>query len=502
MNNQTEIFQIRGWDIERFDPNHVFDMIRRAHEAGMNTISFSHEIVMNAEEILWDWHRYQHLRRFCDACHNHGMQAYLWNHQIVNPPEEYIVYAGPEGGPNKLKLDEPGLWDWLTRRYEMVINRVPNFDGIILSLTESAFQVHRDSIAITVMPQHERMAKVINSVYAGLRPHGKRLIVRDFLRSPREMESFTKALELVPDDVWVFSKCVPNDWQYCYPPHPLLGKVAPHPQIMEFDLHTETGSNSGMPFTVPEYWQKYLQLARDKGLVGAIGRCDDGFKSNIGLPDEMNVYAYSRFLHDPDQDCDQVWRDWCCMRYGTGAEIAEKVLRRSWEIVTKTKYTLGFWTGHSAPSIAYTDGHLIDNSSALWSDEPAYHETDKFLKESGPETVKRVVREKVEAQQLAEESLADLEQGRDKLAPADYEMLRCYYQRSLNAAQVAELWARAYFAFRWCRNTGAAEAKQETEGAIQQCHQFINRAITDPLLNPLNLPKFVAELEGEMEKRL
>lgn len=490
-------FKTRGWDIERFDPDYVFDMISRAADAGMNTISFSHEIVMNAEEILWDWHRYQHLRRFCDACHDRGMTVYLWNHQVVNPPEHLIVRR--PGDHVRINLDLPDLWEWLTNRYERVVERVPNFDGIILSLTEGQFPVHRDEVALTSMPQHERMAKVINAVYEGLEPSGKRLIVRDFLRNPREMDSFANALEMVPDDVWVFTKCVPNDWQYCYPPHPLLGKVAPHTQIMELDLATEMGGNSGIPFTVPEYYQKQLQLARDRGLAGAIARCDDGFKSNRGQPDEMNIYAYSKLLHDPDTDVNRIWSDWCEKRYGkSGAAVAEKVLRRSFDMGTKIKYTLGFWTGHSAPSIKYTDSHLIENSSTLWSDDPAYARTDAFLKQSGPKTVEAVVAEKAQARKLAEQSLADLDKAKDTLSSGDYDMLRGYYVRSVNAAEVGRLWARAYFAFRWYRNTQSPEARAETEYALRECHSFIADSTSDPDRDPLNLASFVEDLEQRL----
>ena len=88
-----------------------------------------------------------------------------------------------------------------------------------------------------------RMAKVINTIADSLRARGKQLIVRDFLRSPKEMAAFVEAMKRVPDEVIVYTKCVPNDWQYRYPPHPLLGKVAPHPQIMELDLYNETGGN-------------------------------------------------------------------------------------------------------------------------------------------------------------------------------------------------------------------------------------------------------------------
>ena len=129
------VFSIRGWDLERFDPDYVFQRIREASQYGINTISLSHEIVINTEEILHDWHRYQHLRRFCDEAHQYDMKVYLWNHQINNPPEE-LISPNPETGGLLLDFDNPKLWDWLYNRYQRVVERVPNLDGIILSLTD------------------------------------------------------------------------------------------------------------------------------------------------------------------------------------------------------------------------------------------------------------------------------------------------------------------------------------------------------------------------------
>ena len=101
----TEPFQIRGWDLERFDPAYVTEMIGRAHQAGMNTITLSHEIVMNAEEILLDWHRYKHLQRFCDEAHRYGMKTYLWNHQVNNAPEALVTRSGDDS--RSLDFDNP-----------------------------------------------------------------------------------------------------------------------------------------------------------------------------------------------------------------------------------------------------------------------------------------------------------------------------------------------------------------------------------------------------------
>ena len=68
----------------------------------------------------------------------------------------------------------------------------------------------------------------------------------------------------------VFTKCVPNDWQYKYPPHPLLGKFPERRKVMEIDLYNETGGNIHSILLAPEYYRTQIQMARELGLAGVI----------------------------------------------------------------------------------------------------------------------------------------------------------------------------------------------------------------------------------------
>lgn len=491
----TEPFPIRGWDIERFDPQYVVEMIHKAQQAGMNTISLSHEVVMNAEEILWDWHRYQHLRRFCDEAHRCGMQVYLWNHQINNPPE--VLIRPPEGaGPRRLYLDDPRLWEWLADRYARVIARVPNFDGIILSLTESEFQVHRENVAVSSMSQPERMAKVIETVYRPLAEHGKRLWVRDFLRTPEEMGSFLEALARVSPSVGVLTKCVPNDWQYRYPPHPLLGRVAPHMQVMELDLYNETAGNRNLVMPAPRYYQEQLRRARDLGLAGAVGRCDDGFRSNAGTPAAFNIFAYSRLLHDPDADIGAMWQEFFVPFYGeAAAAVAIGVLEKCFDLVCALRYTLGFWTGDHMASVAYTDSRLVNNSSARWSDDPKYAITERFLLNSGPETIRAVVAEKEQARRTAEHCLEELERHQALFEPVKFAQLQGYFTQAVWEAKLGALWERAYFALRWYRNTRQEAAYCAAKEALDACRAYLDRI---PPGVTHRMPAFIEEVEREL----
>lgn len=311
------------------------------------------------------------------------------------------------------------------------------------------------------------------------------------------MNAFLEAMSNVPDDVWVYSKCVPNDWQYRYPPHPLLGKVAPHKQIMELDLYTETASSIGMYAPAIEYFRTQLRLARDRGLIGAMARCDDGFGSNVGTPGEGSVQAYSRLLHDPDLDPDVLWEEFFVPFYGAdAAPTAIDVLKEAFEIVCGIRYTLGFWTGGAKSSVAYTDSHLINHSSAVWSDDPKFKETETFLVESGPDTIQAVVAEKRDAEDRALACLRKLDEAGEQFAPEKLSELRSMFERAVREARAHQHWARTYFALRWFRNTRSDSARRELEEALAECRAFADNATEAESLQAERIARLQEEVTG------
>jgi len=491
-------FQVRGWDIENFHPSHVYPMLDKAAKCNANTIGLSHEICMNVEEIIYDWHRYQQLEAFSQYAHGLGMKVYLWTHEVNGAIDKWIIPSDKKKG--LLNMESDSLFDFIAEKYRRAFERVPSADGFILSLTESQYQVQRDYEVQSKLNKAERMAAVINAVHKGCSDCGKLLIVRDFLRSPEEMDSFLEALKLVPEDVWVYTKCVPNDWEFKYPPHPLLGKVSPRKQIMELDLATEVGGVGDMPMCIVDYTKTQLLLAREKGLLGAIARCDDGFNTNLGKANEINVWSYAQLLNNPDVDTNILWKEWCKARYGDGAEAAEYVLRKSFDIVTKISYTLGFWTGSRAPSIEYSDGHLINNSNALWDNSPDIKEIEQGLLYPNQSWIQKVENEKIEAKMLAEECINRLDRYGSSLKAQDYKDLRESFERCVERAENDRLWAKTYFTFRLYRNTKDASALKILNEHLVECCNFIETSPQRKWSKTKKMRQFVNQIRGDIQK--
>lgn len=485
-------FTVIGWDLERFDPLYVIERIREAGNHGINTIALSHDIVMNAQEILYDWHRYKYLKRFCDEAHSQGIRVYFWNHQINNPPEDLISIN--EDGSAVLNFDHPKLWHWLYMVYQKVVDKVPNFDGIILTLTESEWQIHRGledprfyqrrRRVLSNLGPDERMAKVINTIRDSLAERGKGLLVRDFLRSPREMEFFVEALESVPNDVGVYTKCVPNDWQYKYPPHPLLGRFPNRIQVMEMDLYNETGGNLNSILLAPDYYKKQILLAKELGLAGIIPRLDDTYRTNKGTAREFNTFVYNKLIHDPNIDVEPLWMEFFEPYYGNeqAVEIAVDCLKKTFDLVCANVYTLGFWTGYRAPRIKYTDSHLKNHSTVLWSDDPKYKDIETLLKQGGPAAVERTVAEKLQAEFGAAECLEKLVSNRAYFSNDKFLEITGYFEELVQSARIGQLWAKAYFSFRYFRNNPKdLTGRTDVLAAFQEIVDFIVTELHEPV---------------------
>lgn len=463
-----ETFEIRGWDIENYQPDYIYEMIDKAASMNANVIGFSHEICMNVEEIIYDWHRYQHLVKFIDYAHSKGMKVYLWTHEVNGDIEQWLEPLRPGDKKRRLRVDEPELYDYITEKYRLALERVPNCDGFVLSLTESRWQVQRDNEIVSKLSQAERMAKVINAVYKGLAEKGKTLLVRDFLRSPKEMDSFLEALKQVPDEVWVYTKCVPNDWQFSFPPHPLLGKVAPHKQIMELDLATEAGGITEMSMCIVDYIQFYLQMAAEKGLAGAIARCDDGLKINKGTANEINIWAYGNLLNNPYMDKNKIWSEWCNKRYGEkGGPVAEHVLRRTFEIVNKLIYTLGF------KGAAAAESRLLSWSNAQWDPSPQIKRIENGLLHPDKFWIDTVVTEKREAEKISQYCIDYLDRYGNQLNGEDYQTLRENFERCVEHAKTAQHSVKTFFTLRQFRENRDIKVLQNLEQALIECDNFI-----------------------------
>ncbi len=256
----------------------------------------------------------------------------------------------------------------------------------------------------------------------------RKLIVRTFIHQPEELRWVREGLQEIAG-ITIMSKCVPQDWEPYYPHNPLIGAFPEARQIVEFDLAGEYTGATTVPYPLPDYLKFRLDYERGKGVVGAAGRTERYERLTWGKVNELNVFAFSRLLQDPELHPRQIWREWIQRRYGLkpdskAGKTLITLLRRTFDATRKTFLVKGFWAlrkGTTVPRLRHALGMLPGRSIAKW--DPAFKPLEDSLASPSLRTLWAVHQEKLEAQELADSSWAQF----SRLAP------------SLRSGDVAEL---------------------------------------------------------------
>jgi hypothetical protein len=340
--------------------------------------------------------------------HARGIQVSIWTHELSQCPAHSLV-AG------KCVLDD-ALWAWLHAKYVQLWTQVPDVDGVVLTISETAFDVtcEADCRVSSNLTVPQRLVKLIHTVVAA--SPGKTVIMRAFVHTHANLELMLDALHeyaAVPaapgsGELVVMAKAPPCDWSPYFPFNPvwnqwtnataaLRGKVK---LVMEMDLGFEMlGQNA---FVAPMV-EPVLEMVRQARLIGAVGisaRIErsclgsevSGFRGSCrpGQPNtqtlgsdagnDVSLCALSRFLLDPNATTADVWTEWGgghILGRSNNSAIAARWLRRvlepMYDATTRAYFPLQQWTTQHS-NIALWADTLADLTSytvtARWVPSP------------------------------------------------------------------------------------------------------------------------------------
>jgi Glycosyl hydrolase family 67 middle domain len=421
----AQVLQHRSWQFLDDDWQYLQAAIPQAKAAGMNRIQLSHHIVMDAEE-LWEKKghekRLELVRKSAALAHSHGLKVDMWTHELSGVPRRFR-----EG--RKVKLNEE-LWKWLEDKYEHLFKLVPEIDGLILTFAETDFPIYQDTSVLSDLPPQERFVRMIDIMSRVCKKHDKQLIVRSFIYYPKELDWLNAALQAVAvqvrdrGNVTIMSKCVPHDWQPYFPYNPVLGNVGSLPQVVEIDLGEEFTGQSRILHCEVDYVRRALSHARSKGVVGAVARVERYENHALGTPNEVNINAFCRLLHNPELTAKEIWLDWANQRYGEkAAPYMVSALKRTFDMTNFTLFTLEQWTANHSKvaSWKYAYSHITKFRVSLWIPSPHYERRCDILLYPNHDTLRAISSEKELAAVYLEQSRADLEKARPHLNKEDYQ---------------------------------------------------------------------------------
>ncbi|HUV05311.1 MAG TPA: hypothetical protein VMX94_09415 [Armatimonadota bacterium] len=414
----------RVWQLQDYNMPHIVRVIGLAHEYGINEIQLSHNIIMSAEHVLDDEKRTADINAICKYAHKNRIRVSVWTHELSGVPKDF----SPDG---RINVDDPGLWAWLTDKYNKFFDLCPDLDGIVLTMAETQASVYHETMTSKLTPS-QRVGKLIDTLAGVCKSRGKQLVVRSFCHQPSELQFIRDGFAQAKSDFVVMSKCQPHDWQPFYPHNPLIGNVGGRPQIVEFDCGHEFLGQGEIPYIDVEYMKRRLDYDVSKGIVGAVARIERYGNHALDTPNWADVYVLSKLMQDPSRDPNCLLEEYVSQRYGKKAvPYVVPALKRTFDIVNKTFLALSFWvTDHSrVTSYDYAIGHVTGRSTAKWDPDPKWAEIEKQLMSPDFATLRQIQREKDEALALCKKSIQEIEQARPVLAASDYGELMTYFRR-------------------------------------------------------------------------
>jgi hypothetical protein len=497
-------FTMNGWQFHERDVPKLAEAVKKAPEYGVNFFIFSHGFFHSVEEFLNLPGRQRDVLYIGSLADQQKISWYLWIHELDDIPQRFR-----EG--KRVNLDDPALIPYLQNRYERLLAKCPNSAGLVLTLHESNNKVFRDSEVKSKLSVPNRIRLIARLVYDVARKHDKKFILRNFFYEPKEMEYFAEAITTLPDDIIIMSKDTTHEFDPWYPPDPLHGKVGKKLQIMECDLGVEKAWSGQGHYAQVEYIQRYVRRARTLGLAGAVGRARLFWDHPFEDTHEINLYAFSRFMKEPDLDVDTVLLDWARRRYpAEAAPFIASAMKRTEFIQHHGRWFLGFWLtksiGDEWGDYPYYFGHILLRSRYKWTKDPADKELEGELYSPGPALFAKLVAEKDEVIKQVLAGMADINDAARYLTPEQAEPLREGFRYLLDAAGLEKEWTRAFFSQRMWMKEPSEEHAMVVNDALAKLEAMDRFPGVAYGLNPrtghrYNIDKFVLEMRWRMANR-
>ncbi len=427
------------------------------------------------EEALAFMENHQNeLRHASEKIHAAGMKLYLWRREI-RMPVGFVNKVGAEW----VDFDNPELWNYLKWNLTEIFRLFPLVSGLVLTCTGE----QKEGEWITAngiggqLPLDIRFEKMFRTCFETCRALGKEIIFRNhgagddgISLAPDAnsyMPSFLQAAGRVSPELTIMGKGVESDFQPGYPLNFALREMAhQQPTLMELSLPMEYNNVSKTPFSMAEEIRYRLHCARQMGCRGVVARVDwhacehqnTHSWSCIGTVNELNLYAFCRFINDPGVSTGDVTRDFCVERYGKeAAPVAEELYRGLYEAGCKTYYELGQHVTQTPSGALLPPGNVLSmlqrGELFMRSLSPKDFAINEHSLCPDQSFIDAVGKEKEDAAQYYEQSLALLEKNAALFSEEDYQQWSVGLKRIRRDARIRQYSAQAtYYWIAFLRN--------------------------------------------------
>lgn len=467
------------------DRPYLLSVLAAAKRYGINHLEIAGNNPTFSEQFVQYPQQTALIEEIAGAGKKQGVDIYVWIREFNVRTKEFATDLSTVEGA--------AFWKARQEALRQALRRLPSIRGVVMSYASTPTEIWdvQGDRFWQDMSQPERIRFTTERFReVAVTEFGKRMLVRDFNHSPDELRWLVEGLR-DETGITMHSKAEPQDWQFFYPHSPAQGAYGKTPQVVEFDLAGEYWGQSLIPVSLVDYLKYRWTYDRAKGARGVVGRIDRDDNRTLGSPSEINLYAHSVLMKEPETSASTIYDGWNSTRYGlkpgsAASRTLTKIYLRCTEAAKLQYYTLGFWTPKSQTSIpdrmASIEGTLRDKSTALWDRDAKGMETR--LLNPTPDTVRQILVDKRRAVELTETNLSNMAKLKSTMRPTDYAPFLAQLRFMRDQALVWEAMARAY----WTTKLAQGDEASRVE-AIRAIDAFDARVAT--LQNP-SAPRFAA----------
>lgn len=440
----------------------------------------------------------ERLNRQIDDLHARGIKALVHTYEIEVPkgfipkhPELECSGAGLRVDGNKITwfipdeksggmcLYKPGAREFIQRRFDELFRRLPDLDGIIFSLNESAVRPYRgtcsacadkdleDKVRDMIQILDESVTRAMHKVRPGKDPYNvaRTWGVPEYVarRDPQKVRQLVRAFLGAPDDVPIVIKVGYGDYNIFMDTAPAavaLARANSQPFLLD------VGRRGVEPFAPGIFGQQnqlFFQDTACSSLAGVFysrGRPEsEDHPLKIGT---LNWDTMVRLLQNPSADLMEFYSEWAGreLRLDAAAASSTSQILRNWEDVCVLGATqngcdwefAGGLDGCSSidglvrPGSRWTwNYNLFDKIGGFYGERANIYEASTDSLGTAREKYDRIIAEKRDALRLARQNVQTLAKLEGKLEDKRFQDLRVLLRQCEWWCRSREALARAFW---------------------------------------------------------
>ncbi len=555
--SETRGFAVRGIEIhtrQMWEWEHVRRVLDFAAETGLNALVFHENDLIDqvtcpeshlSREMMkrtfpvYAWsieNNRDYLRRVAANARERGIDFYLEVKELWY--RLYLLETHPElMRDGAICPNNPFWWGFLRAKIGALFSSIPEIAGISVSTASKESRLSLRNTRCTCelcrsTPGEAWHRKVIDTMHEAVKSAGRRLIVRDFVWSPRDLNEVVSAAGSAPEDVVISLKNTPHDYYPHFPHNPRIGNVGNHEQWIEYDVWGQFYGWGVFPCILLDDIKKRIDYALEKGATGFVARTDwesisEG--SAIESINMLNLYGAAMLSRDPQTDFRQIYRAWLTHPVttafssdgvppgngvegdGKGADIDKlrSILGGTWAAMEHGIYMGG--------CVFHEDSMFpVGLDDAWWTMEEnhslaEWDPTKKGVLDMTPENVRGLIAEKEEALTLARRLCEEIEEDGNRmgLMPRFYADLVTTFRMYVRYVEGFYHNAKAAVLTKYALAAGTEEARVEAATAVRELAEFawrLRSAVSRTelphsaymLLDPDRLEAMATDLTGKV----